>query len=40
MPAQFLERAFTQELGTALAGLGKFNDSLGDESVGETVCNP
>jgi hypothetical protein len=40
MPAQFLERAFTQEIGIALAGLGKFDDSSGDDSVGEIVFKP
>jgi len=27
----------TQEIGIALAGLGKFDDSPGDDSVGELV---
>jgi hypothetical protein len=40
MRAQFLDCAFTQEIGIALAGLGKFDNSLGDESVGEIVCKP
>jgi hypothetical protein len=30
--------AFTQEMGISLAGLGKFDDPLGDES--EIVCKP
>jgi len=38
MPAQFLERALTQEIGIALARLGTFDDSFGDDSVGEIVC--
>src|SRR5258708_25266902 len=33
MLAQFLQRVFTQEIGIALAGLGKFNDALCDDSV-------
>jgi len=40
MPAQFLNCAFTQEMGIALAGLGKFDDALGDDPVGEIVCEP
>jgi hypothetical protein len=32
-----LERAFTQEIRLALAGLGKFDDSLGDDPVGEII---
>jgi hypothetical protein len=27
-------------MGIALAGLGTFDDSFGDDSVGETVCKP
>ena len=38
MPAQFLERALTQEIGIALARLGTLDDSFGDDSVGEIVC--
>jgi hypothetical protein len=40
MPAQFLNCAFTQEIGIALAGLGKFDDAFGDDSVGEIVYEP
>jgi hypothetical protein len=40
MPAQFLNCAFTQEMGIVLAGLGKLDDALGDESVGEIVFEP
>src|SRR5215470_11767970 len=38
MPAQFLERALTQDIGIALARLGTLDDSFGDDSVGEIVC--
>jgi len=36
-PAQFLNCGFTQEIGIALAGLGKFDASLGGDPVGEIV---
>src|SRR5262249_50697798 len=32
--AKFLEHAFAQNIGIALASLGKFDDALGDELVG------
>jgi hypothetical protein len=35
--AQFLNCAFTLQMRIALAGLGKFDDALGDYSVGEIV---
>src|SRR5262249_8299846 len=35
-----MQRAFTQLIGIALAGLGKFNELLGDYSVGEIVFKP
>jgi hypothetical protein len=37
--AQFLKCAFTQ-MRIALARLGKFDDALGDDSVGEIVFKP
>src|SRR5215467_4355774 len=33
--AKFLEHAFAQNIGIALASLGKFDDALGDELVGD-----
>ena len=40
MLAQFLQGAFTQKIGIPLAGLGKFDDPLGDDPVGEIVWKP
>src|SRR4029453_6406238 len=33
-------KAFTQKIGVSLAGLRKFDNWLGDDSIGEIVCNP
>jgi len=33
--AKFLEHAFAQKIGIALASLGKFDDALGNEFVGD-----
>jgi hypothetical protein len=38
--AQSLQCTFTQKIGIALAGLGKFDNGLGDDSVGEMVVKP
>ena len=42
MLAQFLQGAFTQKIGIPLAGLGKFDDPLGHDFVGEvaSACKP
>ena len=40
MLAQFLQGAFTQKIGIPLADLGKFDDPLGDDPVGEIVWKP
>jgi hypothetical protein len=40
MHAQFLDSAFAQESGIALAALGKFDNSFGDGSVGQIVYKP
>ena len=40
MLVQFLQCRLTQKVGIALAGLGKFYDLLGDNSVGEIVRKP
>ena len=40
MPAQRRQCAFTQKIGIALAGLGKLDNLLGNNAVGETVCKP
>src|SRR5262245_34536021 len=36
--AKFLQDAFTQKVGITLAGLGKFDDALGDDFVGEIAA--
>src|SRR5262249_8626533 len=36
--AKFLQDAFTQKIGITLAGLGKFDDALGDDFVGEIAA--
>jgi len=36
--AKFLQGAFTQQIGIALAGLSKLDDSLGDDFVGEIAA--
>jgi hypothetical protein len=38
MPAQILQCAFAQQTGMPLAGPGKFDDALGDDSVCKIVC--
>src|SRR5262249_6087230 len=38
MPAQILQCAFAQQAGMPLAGPGKFDDALGDDSVRKIVC--
>jgi hypothetical protein len=38
MPAQSLQCAFAQQIGMPLAGPGKFDDALGDNSVRKIVC--
>src|SRR5258706_12922892 len=44
--AKFLEHAFAQKIGIALASLGKLDDALGDDFVsairafGKTECDP
>jgi hypothetical protein len=38
MPAQILQCAFAQNVGMPLAGPGKFDDLLGDDSVRKIVC--
>src|SRR5262249_7017633 len=37
MPCNFFNAGLTQKIGIALAGLGKLDDSPGDDSVGELV---
>src|SRR5262245_55918223 len=36
--AKFLQDAFTQQIGIALAGFGQFDDSLGDDFIGEIAA--
>src|SRR5215831_2798120 len=36
--ANFLQDAFTQQIGIALAGFGEFDDSLGDDFIGEIAA--
>lgn len=38
MPAQSIQCAFAQQIGMPLAGPGKVDDALGDDSVREIVC--
>src|SRR5262249_6039431 len=38
MPAKILQCAFAQQTGMPLAGPGKFDDALGDDSVRKIVC--
>jgi len=40
MPAQLLQCALGQQIGMPLAGLGKFDDALGDDSVRKIVRKP
>ena len=37
MPAQLLGCALAKQIGIALAGLGKFDESLGDDSICKIV---
>jgi hypothetical protein len=40
MLAKFVQDAFAQNIGVTFAGLGKFDDALGDECIGHiaTIC--
>jgi hypothetical protein len=38
VPAQILQCAFAQQTAMPLAGPGKFDDALGDDSVCKIVC--